>query len=1495
MKPRISEEEKKRKENGMKIIEENRRRWEKTVEKEKKERESRSKQRENSKPKNQKPGTSEKGKETGKDSAGAGVVDHGNKSGIGAQKQRPPVVNKPIARAQSAQASGRSIGQKETGKTQESKTLDRKGQMNNYVEGLSQIDSEDDIKEEIVLTDDANDSPKRKKDPWDEDDANIGFKKGQRNLAHAERKSESAFPKEEVTGFRVANSFQVQSREKTKEELGSREEYPREKETKKEPFVGKGSYSEINAPKLKINGPKLVGKGPAIVTKPMGAPGERSTRPQETPAKPSNSSGSINKPTGDLNKQREAYGQIKKSVDPVFLKPNPLKFQETQSSGEMRLSFKEPFSPYADEDDANLEIIEDLQNQSSEESDANLLTEKEFQLAIHEHPMEVNPNAMRSQASIKNSLNNSSGMGIPISFFNQESSDRPGPVNEVNLEDEELNNQWKKSTKAVPYDDEIGTLKEENDDYEEDFEEDEDEKKNQNDDEEENDEFGEVNEPEKPLEDGLNVDEDAELEEKGRNSKIQIKRSFDYQDIVANALEKASEIKEFSESQKEKFRKAQNIKKSSGIGIGRHSEPFQETGHFGVKEDMEEFESIRINEDIEEEEVDDSSMIPTKGTPKHRNISDEMNQSNERSGKEDKTGVKRKEVFTFGKNEEQMSFKLPSFPDGKSQKNFRIGQTSQEKPAMKEAEKEKETECEYPKKQENLKSSSKWEAGEQQMAQSDDSKEFGQEECLEEEPEKDLNCQTAKFKSLKESQRAAFGDSGGGKNDVKRYQIENESSYLYQSNAPRLQSSLFGPKTNKNETVEPNELEMVMESDSMVASEKNGSTFLEEKQQRKLEKSIPSADEYGDRASLNLPNSSQGNEEEELGDEDRFSSQMINPIEEESQDPRSKERKQQEYPKDIFGFGVDSMIGDAVKEAKGQRGGIGKNNGPKTMDEFVDDFEFLPGGNAQDQDDEDEQEDQLQLSYACVDPWSKKKTKGNSEVTPSQGRTQERYGTANSATPKPLLPFDENKETESAFNLVTMVPNPKTPIEQNEQPKRASVNRGKWGNHQRTSSREHNESFDPYQIQSGLGMVQPTQNEETPMRPHKFDVLEIKNEVDESVYQRKMKKLETLSKKREKSKEALKNSQKERKGSENSTLNTSQSNSNLPSSNSSTRIKSYQSAGKPVEVSYKVGQGETPKNNFLEVQPYQPLSTGQRGKGTLQVQNQREQVPLFKPKVSPRNIKENSQMRMGTPVSKGSFSQISPKASNNKGTTVDPEKTAHFGFKSSFNGSAQPQQANRQKKDSSIANLNKDDLSSDENANAEEAKLSSQQFLKLPDDLANYEEEKEKQTQNARLSVTPSPSQPNQNSVMTPRMSEAKKPRISVGVFSHKSNKLVLKNSIKQVCLAGPVSQKDQAVVLKSIDDAVADHLVILFKGRHDFRALYKFDFETGSVTRLFFLGSTTPPESLNCSMIQEWFRYDSGAKEFKPIKGNKSFSKVVDAVSLKQPVVNPKRPSIHY
>jgi len=114
------------------------------------------------------------------------------------------------------------------------------------------------------------------------------------------------------------------------------------------------------------------------------------------------------------------------------------------------------------------------------------------------------------------------------------------------------------------------------------------------------------------------------------------------------------------------------------------------------------------------------------------------------------------------------------------------------------------------------------------------------------------------------------------------------------------------------------------------------------------------------------------------------------------------------------------------------------------------------------------------------------------------------------------------------------------------------------------------------------------------------------------------------------------------------------------------------------------------------------------------------------------------------------------------------------------------------------------------------------------------------------------------------------------------SNKLQIKNAIGKVCLAGMPNTREREEVLKRLDEDDHLHYIILFKGsntRFDFRALYSYEPSLNSTEKIISVGNA--PATLNEDQVQTFFRYNTGAREFRPLS-TKSFSIAIDAVRLK-------------
>ena len=120
-------------------------------------------------------------------------------------------------------------------------------------------------------------------------------------------------------------------------------------------------------------------------------------------------------------------------------------------------------------------------------------------------------------------------------------------------------------------------------------------------------------------------------------------------------------------------------------------------------------------------------------------------------------------------------------------------------------------------------------------------------------------------------------------------------------------------------------------------------------------------------------------------------------------------------------------------------------------------------------------------------------------------------------------------------------------------------------------------------------------------------------------------------------------------------------------------------------------------------------------------------------------------------------------------------------------------------------------------------------------------------------------------------------------VYNKPSNRKIVKNAISQVCLAGEPNRVHREEVLSLIERlADVNYFIIVFSDsiRRDVRGLYSHEPNTGEVSKV--LGPGYLPDLLDASCVTSFFRYDSGAKEFKLLQC-RDFIVATDAVCLKK------------
>ncbi|OMJ70455.1 hypothetical protein SteCoe_31551 [Stentor coeruleus] len=120
-------------------------------------------------------------------------------------------------------------------------------------------------------------------------------------------------------------------------------------------------------------------------------------------------------------------------------------------------------------------------------------------------------------------------------------------------------------------------------------------------------------------------------------------------------------------------------------------------------------------------------------------------------------------------------------------------------------------------------------------------------------------------------------------------------------------------------------------------------------------------------------------------------------------------------------------------------------------------------------------------------------------------------------------------------------------------------------------------------------------------------------------------------------------------------------------------------------------------------------------------------------------------------------------------------------------------------------------------------------------------------------------------------------------VYNKPSNRKIIKNAISQLCLAGEpnrIHREEVLNIIETLEEIMYFIIVFSDSTRRDVRGLYSHDPNTGEVNKVY--GPNYLPETLEPSVVTAFFRYDSGAKEFKQLQC-KDFIAATDAVFLKK------------
>ncbi|KAI8900905.1 hypothetical protein BC833DRAFT_580137 [Globomyces pollinis-pini] len=116
--------------------------------------------------------------------------------------------------------------------------------------------------------------------------------------------------------------------------------------------------------------------------------------------------------------------------------------------------------------------------------------------------------------------------------------------------------------------------------------------------------------------------------------------------------------------------------------------------------------------------------------------------------------------------------------------------------------------------------------------------------------------------------------------------------------------------------------------------------------------------------------------------------------------------------------------------------------------------------------------------------------------------------------------------------------------------------------------------------------------------------------------------------------------------------------------------------------------------------------------------------------------------------------------------------------------------------------------------------------------------------------------------------------------LSTKSNKVIVKNALLHVCLAGTLNKGVKEEVLQDLNESKAGHFVILFRdvNNFSFRGLYFWDPNLDQTLKLY--AGCVGPTEIDPSAVLEFYKYDSGARTFKRIP-TRSFGRTVDAIAI--------------
>lgn len=107
-------------------------------------------------------------------------------------------------------------------------------------------------------------------------------------------------------------------------------------------------------------------------------------------------------------------------------------------------------------------------------------------------------------------------------------------------------------------------------------------------------------------------------------------------------------------------------------------------------------------------------------------------------------------------------------------------------------------------------------------------------------------------------------------------------------------------------------------------------------------------------------------------------------------------------------------------------------------------------------------------------------------------------------------------------------------------------------------------------------------------------------------------------------------------------------------------------------------------------------------------------------------------------------------------------------------------------------------------------------------------------------------------------------------------------NAITYVVFPGELNRKERERLTEIIEGSQHEFFVFLFKeySRKMIKGIYVFDSSQTVLRKIH--GEKSPPE-ITAEMVQEFYKYDNGSREFKRLDGCRSFSFSISAIDLRK------------